>query len=181
MIKWENVESISIPSGVSFRKEGATLICKGKMGEVSRLFLDNYVRVNLEDGKITIERSKNNKYTLGICGTWKAEIKNMIEGVQTGFSKVMKVDYTHFPIRVSVKSNTFVVENFLGERSPRIAKIVGKSTKVSIKGDRVTITGIDKREIGETSANIERATKIKGFDLRVFQDGIFPIEEEAEQ
>jgi large subunit ribosomal protein L6 len=53
-----------------------------------------------------------------------------------------------------------------------VAKIIG-NTKVSVKGDRVFLNGIDKRELGETASNIERATKIKGFDLRVFQDGIY--------
>ena len=57
-------------------------------------------------------------------------------------------------------------------RSPRIAEIRGV-TKVSVKGDRVILNGIDKRDLGDTAANIERATKIKGFDLRVFQDGIY--------
>ena len=88
----------------------------------------------------------------------------------------MKIDYTHFPMRVSVKGNSVLIENFLGERSPRTALIMG-NTKVSVKGDRVFINGIDKRDLGHTAANIEKATMIKGFDLRVFQDGIYLLKE----
>jgi large subunit ribosomal protein L6 len=104
----------------------------------------------------------------------------MFKGVQEVFTYTMKVDYTHFPTRVSVRGSVLLVENFLGERSPREAKIIG-ATKVAIKGDRITLTGIDRREIGETCSNIERSTKIRGFDLRIFQDGIFPIETEVEE
>jgi large subunit ribosomal protein L6 len=180
MIKWESKEVVNIPPDVKVQEESGKWTFKGKLGEVWRVFLDNYVRVRMENNKITIESSKSNRYTNGIVGTWKSEIKNCIEGVTKGFTYTMKVDYTHFPTRVSVKSGKVVIENFLGERSQREALIVG-STKVSIKGDRITLTGIDKRELGETSSNIERSTKIRGFDLRIFQDGIFPIETEESE
>jgi large subunit ribosomal protein L6 len=180
MIKWETRENISIPSDVKVSEESGSWKFKGKLGEVSRTFLDNYVRVRLEKGHIFLESSKDNRYTNGIVGTWKSEILNCIEGTTKGFTYTMKVDYTHFPTRVSVKNGKVVIENFLGERSQREALIVG-STKVSIKGDRITLTGIDKRELGETSSNIERSTKIRGFDLRIFQDGIFPIETEESE
>ncbi len=66
----------------------------------------------------------------------------------------------------------FVIENFLGERSPRRTRIVGE-TKVVVQGDQVVLTGSNVEDVGQTAANIERATKIRGFDPRVFQDGIY--------
>ena len=66
----------------------------------------------------------------------------------------------------------FVIDNFIGERHPRTSKIVG-STRIKISGDKVTVTGPDKEETGQTAANIEQATVIKGYDIRVFQDGIY--------
>jgi large subunit ribosomal protein L6 len=84
----------------------------------------------------------------------------------------MKIVYSHFPIKASVKGDMFVIENFLGERSPRKTKIVG-DTKITIKGDEITLTGINIEDVGQTAANIELATRIKGFDPRVFQDGIY--------
>ena len=66
----------------------------------------------------------------------------------------------------------FVIENFLGEKFPRKAKILG-ATKIEVKGDQVILTGPDIEAVSQTAANIEQATKIKGFDPRVFQDGIY--------
>ena len=50
--------------------------------------------------------------------------------------------------------------------------------KVSVKGDEVTITGVNKEDVGQTMANLEQATKIRGKDPRVFQDGIYLVSKE---
>jgi len=78
---------------------------------------------------------------------------------------------------VKVAGDKVVIENFLGERHPRTARIVG-DTKVQVKGDEVEVTGINKEHVGQTMANIEQATRIKGRDPRVFQDGIYLVSKE---
>lgn len=176
MIEWKETWTYEIPSGVTLSLKDGDISVKGKLGETRRVFRDNYVRVESEGKKVRILISKDNRRNRGISGTWASEIKNMATGVLTGFEYEMKIDYTHFPMRVSVKGNSVLIENFLGERSPRTALIMG-NTKVSVKGDRVFINGIDKRDLGHTAANIEKATMIKGFDLRVFQDGIYLLKE----
>ncbi|MEM0158007.1 MAG: 50S ribosomal protein L6 [Thermoplasmataceae archaeon] len=172
MIKWSESWSFEVPSGVGIALHDGVLKISGKNGEVTRKLLNNYVKLEADKNKIRILSSKSNRLVKGIIGTWASEVRSAVAGVQNGFQYEMKIDYTHFPIRVTVKGDTVVIDNFLGERSPRIARIIG-NTKASVKGDRIYLTGPDKREIGETAANIERATKIKGFDLRVFQDGIY--------
>jgi large subunit ribosomal protein L6 len=84
----------------------------------------------------------------------------------------MKVCYSHFPVQVSVVGSEVSIVNFLGEKKARKAKIIG-NTKVEVKGDALSITGIDVEALGQTAANIEIATKIKEYDPRVFQDGIY--------
>ncbi len=110
-----------------------------------------------------------------LLGTYGAHIRNMIVGVTKGYEYKMKIVFAHFPIKASVKGDTFMIENFLGEKHPRKARILG-ITKVNVKGDLVDLTGPDVEAVGQTAANIERATKIKGFDPRVFQDGIYIIQ-----
>ena len=174
MIDWKETWTYEIPEGVTLTVKDGEVKAKGKLGEVTRILNDNYVKVSMKGKTLKLHVSKDNKRSRGIVGTWASEIKNLCNGVTTGFEYELKIDYTHFPMRVSVKGSQVHVENFLGERSPRIAEIRGV-TKVSVKGDKVILTGIDKRDLGDTAANIERATKIKGFDLRVFQDGIYML------
>jgi len=48
--------------------------------------------------------------------------------------------------------------------------------KVSFKEDDVIVQGISLEDVSQTAANIERATKVKSKDPRVFLDGIFVYE-----
>jgi large subunit ribosomal protein L6 len=52
------------------------------------------------------------------------------------------------------------------------------SAQVKVQGDEVIITGVNKEDVGQTMANLEQATKIKGRDPRVFQDGIYLVAKE---
>jgi large subunit ribosomal protein L6 len=63
----------------------------------------------------------------------------------------------------------------LGEKYPRVAKIVGR-TQVRVDGDEILVSGISKEEVGQTAINIERATAVRYRDRRVFQDGCYLVE-----
>jgi large subunit ribosomal protein L6 len=171
MVNWKDKMELKIPEEISVDINGTVINVKGKLGETSRNFKDKYVKVYKRDNSIIIAVSKENKFTNGIIGTWHSELSLVFHGITSGFKYEMKIDFTHFPMRVSVRGAQLYIENFLGGKAPRIAKI--KNCKVSVKGDRVIIEGIDKRDMGDTAANIERATYIKHFDARVFQDGIY--------
>ena len=110
-----------------------------------------------------------------MIGTICAHINNMMKGVSKGFTYKLKIVYAHFPISVKVEGDKILIENFLGERAPRVAKIVG-NTKVFVKGDDVIVQGINIEEVGQTAANIEQATRIKNKDPRKFLDGIYIYE-----
>ncbi len=99
----------------------------------------------------------------------------MIIGVTDGFECKLKIVYAHFPMQVKAEGNTLVIGIFLGEKKPRVAKILGE-TKVKVNGNEVVISGINKEDVGQTAANIEQKTKIKRFDPRTFQDGIYIVQ-----
>jgi large subunit ribosomal protein L6 len=99
----------------------------------------------------------------------------MITGVTRGFTYKLKIVFAHFPLSVKTKENMVSIENFTGERSPRWAKIIGDA-RVSVKEDDVIVQGINLENVSQTAANIERATKVKRKDPRVFLDGIFVYE-----
>jgi len=96
----------------------------------------------------------------------------MITGATKGYSYRLKVVFSHFPVTVKVEGDKVLIQNFLGERTPRIAKIAGQA-KVEAKGQDITVTGIDLEDVGLTASSIEQATRIVGYDRRRFPDGIF--------
>ncbi len=166
---------VELPEGVTAILEGRTLSMKGKLGEAKKHF--DKVNVNLaSDGnKLRISPFSKKKKDNVIVNTVMSLINNMMTGVTKGYTYKLKVVYAHFPISVKTKGNEIHVENFVGERSPRVAKIVGQC-KVTIDGDDIVVKGVSVEDVGQTAANVELATKIKRKDSRIFLDGVYIYE-----
>ena len=169
-------EEIPIPDGIDVTVDDAVTV-KGSKGQLSRNFNNRNITIKVEDGNVVVEARFPKKKDKAMLGTIRSHINNMIVGLTDGFTYNMKIVYAHFPMTVKAAGNKVTIENFLGERHPRTAKIVGDA-KVQIKGEDVTVSGINKEDVGQTMANLEQATKIKGRDPRVFQDGIYLISKE---
>ena len=173
MVK-EIARAVEIPEGVAVTVDGNTVTVKGPKGEVSRQLCYPMIDITKEDSQLIVNSRLDRKQHRAMVGTLAAHINNMIAGVSRGFEYKMKVVYSHFPIQLKEASNELIINNFLGERKSRSAKIL-PGAKVEIGKDEVTITGIDKEQVGQTMANIEQATRVHGFDIRIFQDGIYLV------
>jgi len=168
-------EEITLPEGVTATFSHNTLIIQGANGELKREFGHPDITLSLKDNTIILHCLRPRRKQKALAGTYQAHINNMIHGVKEGFEYHMKTVYSHFPIKTSVQGSTFIIENFLGERSPRKAQIL-EMVSVEVSEDIVTVKGNDKEKVGQTVANIERATAVKKRDIRVFQDGIYRID-----
>lgn len=169
-------DEIPIPEGLEVTIQDE-IVVSGPAGELKRKFKSRNIKISKDDGRIILEAPFPKKRDKAMLGTIKAHLTNMIIGLTDGFRYNMKIVYAHFPMTVKVTGGKVTIDNFLGERHPRTAKILGDTT-VQVKGDEVIVEGINKEEVGQTMANIEQATKIKGRDPRVFQDGIYLVSKE---
>jgi large subunit ribosomal protein L6 len=168
-------EEIKIPDGVQITVEQKTVSVKGQKGLMSKLLSHPKIDLAVNGNIVQISCSQSpHRKEKALIGTYKAHIRNMIKGVTLGYECKMKTVFSHFPIKNSVDGNQLVIQNFLGERFARRADIL-ENIKVEVKGEIIILTGIDKEKVGQTAANIERATKVKNRDIRVFQDGIYII------
>ena len=171
----ETLIEINVPQGVTVTQSGATLTVKGQKGQVSREFRFPGIKLAAATDKVVVEATKVDKQAKATVGTYASHITNMITGVTRGYEYDMKIVYSHFPIQVKVEGKEKVsIGNFLGERKPRYASIMGE-TKVNVAGDKVVVTGNNKEHVGQTAANIEQACRIRKRDPRVFQDGVYII------
>ncbi len=168
-------EKVEIPQGVKVKVEGSKVTITGKAGQLSRDFSHPKVRIAQAEDHVSVTCEYPKVKEKAAVGTFASHIQNMMDGVMGGFEYHMKVVYSHFPMKATVKGDKFIIENFLGEKSPRHADIIGK-TKVTVKGNEVVLHGIDVEAVGQSAANIERACHIRNFDPRVFQDGIYIVE-----
>jgi large subunit ribosomal protein L6 len=171
----EVVKTVEVPEGVELSIENKRVTVKGEKGTLTRDFSYAPVEIELDDKTIRVYAKWPRKKEAALVGTISAHIQNMITGVTKGFTYKLKIVFSHFPISVKVQGDKILIENFTGEKTPRIAKIVG-SAKVTVKGDDVIVQGINIEDVGQTATNIEQATKIKKKDPRIFLDGIYIYE-----
>ncbi len=176
-----NRVEIEIPNDVEVNiSDNYVVNVSGKLGKVIKDLSPyklkkskNFYKIYKEDNKVIVETFMKGKRGLSLLNTLASRIKSAIKGVREGYVYKLRIVYSHFPINVKVKGKEVYIENFIGERAPRIAKIIGEVTKVEVKGDEVIVSGIDKEEVSQTAANIQQATKIRRRDPRKFLDGIY--------
>ena len=172
----ETKRTIEIPQGVNINIDNINISISGPQGQLQRKLWYPGVAIKKSDSELIVETNIPRREQLAILGTYESHLKNMITGVTKGYEYTMKVVYSHFPIQIKTEGNKVIIANFLGEKKARKANIQG-NTKVTIKGDQVILNGINKEDVGQTAANIRTATKIKRFDPRVFQDGVYLVEQ----
>lgn len=168
-------ERIKIPEKVEVELQDAVVKIKGPNGEISRRLYYPGIRIVKEGSEIIVRTENPRKRQKAVSGTFASHIRNMLKGVTDGFEYKMKIVYSHFPITVKVAGKEILIENYLGEKTPRRTQIVG-SCAVKAKGTEVVVLGSDIEEVGQTAANIEQLARAHKKDIRVFQDGIYLVE-----
>jgi large subunit ribosomal protein L6 len=161
---------MKIPEGAKISVAGNKVTVSGAKGTLARDFAHPDVKIAVKGDEVEVNGP------IMMANTIEAHIRNMAMGVTEGYSKKVKILFSHFPITVEIKGREMLVKNFLGEKQPRRLRIMG-DVKVEAKGQEVTITGISKDDVGQTFANIKSATKIRNRVSRVFQDGFYAVEE----
>jgi large subunit ribosomal protein L6 len=168
--------TIEIPNEIQLEVNNFKVKITGPKGSLERDFYNPLfkkdISIKKNDNKISISTESKNRKIKAMIGTIEAHVLNMFTGVKEGYEARLKMVYMHFPFTVKVSGNEILINNFLGEKTPRKTKIIG-DCKIEVQGDEIIVTGINKEEVGATAANLERATWIKQRDRRVFQDGCF--------
>ena len=168
-------EKIEIPPGFSCKYENKIFSCRKESIELSRKIDIPNTEIFIENNSIYLRCKRATKKENKIIKSFIEHIENIFQGINKKFIYKLETCNVHFPMTLKIDKDKLVINNFLGEKIPRHAKILS-NVDVQIKGQAITISSLDKEAAGQTAANFERATKIKGRDRRVFQDGIYITE-----
>ena len=158
-------------------REGKTVLIKGPKGELVRTFKRLRVQISLIDKKFIIQSFFGKKAEASMVGTIAGHLTNMIKGVTEGFTYEVRVITSHFPATVEIQEKLIFVKNLYGRRDP-IRIPFDKSVNITVKGDMVTMTGIDIEKVSQTAARLAEATRLRGRrskDPTVFQDGLYVV------
>ena len=175
MTRFETLQrTIQVPEGVTVEVAGSKVKVKGPLGSLQEDLSHLPVNFSQKGQEVQVSVIWPRKREIGMLGTAAAHVRNMIRGVTKGYRYNLRTVYAHFPVTVKVdeKARALRVENFTGEKTPRSAQILD-GVKVVVKGDDITVEGIDLKAVSQTAANIQNSTKIKKKDLRVFLDGVY--------
>ncbi len=177
-MKREIKKIVEIPEEVEVKIEGNFFNVKGPLGEIkSNIKFKKNILVEKKDKKIEVYCKKTSKKEKKIMGTIVSRIENMTQGVMKKYLYKLEICSVHFPITVKIEGDNFVIKNFIGENKDRVLKVLS-GVEVEIKGNIIEVTSIDKERAGRMAAEIENITKIRGYDRRIFQDGIWIIKKE---
>ena len=180
MVKLDHIKHvIELSEGVGGAIDAGTVTLSKDGTSLSREFINPRLSVSMNDGNIEVFCDLPRRKEKALAGTWAAHIRNMNKGLSEGFEYRLKAVYSHFPMTLKVNGSLLTITNLFGERVPRQASLPWTPAEVTVKVENkteVVVSGIDKEKVGQTSANIERACRIRGRDRRVFQDGVYIVE-----
>lgn len=172
-------KTINIPEEVQVQIDDRKITVSGPVGKNARAFIFDKINIKKENSNIVLWCDKATKREKKRMNSIASHIRNMVNGVCKEYTYKLQICSIHFPMNVKIQSEKkeIIIKNFLGERKDRIIKIID-GVKVNVDNDIIIITSSNKEAAGQQAANIEKATKIRHHDRRIFQDGIWIIKKE---
>ncbi len=145
---------LTIPEKVNVELNEQKLTVKGPKGELS-LEIDSSIKVNINEGTITVEPLNKLKHTNEMHGTTNANIKNMLIGVTEGYTKGLEIVGVGY--RFTVKGTTLSIQD--GKSHLDNVDIPEGIAVKQVSNTEIELSGIDKCKVGEFAAEIRNLRK----------------------
>jgi len=141
---------IPLPKGVEVKQDGNAVTVKGPKGSLITPIVPG-IGVKIEGNVVSFTRGDNEGKSRATHGLMRALIANNVTGVTQGFKK--ELDIVGVGYRAEVKGKEVVFQ--LGYSHPvRFPIPKGIDVAVDGKTGHITVTGIDKQQVGQTAAEI---------------------------
>lgn len=141
---------IIIPEKTEVTFDGRTMVVKGALGSVSRVFRPD-ITIEVKEGAVIVGAGRPDAFPL--WGTYASHIRNMIKGVSTAYTKKLIVEGIGF--KSDVKGKELVMS--LGFSHP-VKVAIPDGLTVTADKNLITVTGVDKELVGRFTAEV-RSTK----------------------
>ena len=145
---------IAVPNGVTATIEGQDVTVKGPKGELSTT-IPAPITASQEDGQIVVARPDDHRKNRSLHGLSRSLIDNMVVGVTQGYT--IKMEIFGVGYRVALKGKN--LEFSLGFSHPVVIEPPQGVTFAVDGNTKLSITGIDKQQVGQIAANIRRLRK----------------------
>lgn len=145
---------VAVPAGVTVTCSDGLVSVKGPKGELSQK-ISNTIKVEVKDGEVVLTALDDSKQTNAFHGLYRNLIHNMVVGVTTGFSKSLVI--TGVGYRAEVQGKILMLN--LGYSNDFFATIPDGLTVTADAQGKVTVSGIDKQQVGEFCSQIRKLRK----------------------
>lgn len=140
---------VVVPAGVTVSQNGTTVTVKGPKGELTREFSPN-ITLSIEEGVVTLTRPNDEKQNKALHGTMRANLNNMVVGVNEGFSKALELIGVGY--RAQLQGKKLVLS--VGFSHPvEFEAVEGIEIEVP-SNTSIIVKGSNKEVVGELAANI---------------------------
>ncbi|MFA5250663.1 MAG: 50S ribosomal protein L6 [Parachlamydiales bacterium] len=148
-------KAIPVPKGVEVKISGLEIGVKGPKGQLASRLEEGLVAKIEEKGLMVLAGGKK-KVSKALLGLHWALLRNMIEGVSSGFEK--KLSLVGVGFRANVRGNRLDLQ--VGFSHPTFLIIPqGLQVKVDEKSVEITITGADKHLVGKFASEVRAMKK----------------------
>lgn len=138
-----------MPSGVTVNVAGDVVHVKGPKGELQQRTM-HHVSVRVEDGRVLVARTGEEKVHRAAHGLTRTLVNNMIEGVSKGFRKSLEIQGVGYRAAKSGEKLNLT----LGLSHP-VSYQAPKGVTITVEGtNKIHIDGIDKQQVGQVAAEI---------------------------
>ncbi len=144
---------ITLPSGVSVEINGQNIKVTGSKGELSYEFSDK-IAVAQNENTLLVTKTVEDPTSAELYGLVRTLINNMVVGVSEGFKKELEINGIGY--RAAVSGSKLTLN--LGYSHP-IEFIAPAGITIAVEKNIVTVSGVDKQLVGQTSAEIRAFRK----------------------
>lgn len=145
---------VPVPSGVTVDiATGNFVTVKGPKGELSQK-LNRAMTISRDNGALVVSRPTDQRQHRALHGLTRSLLNNMVVGVTDGYRRVLEIHGVGY--RAQQDEEKLVLQ--IGKSHPVVyaPPTPQVSFEVSRDGRTVTISGIDKQQIGELAAKIRK-------------------------
>lgn len=162
---------IKIPQGVEFSIVSGSAVAKGKLGVLERK-ISSLVKVVVEGENIVVSPSHNSNDSRALWGTERANLQNLVSGVNEGFKKELEINGVGY--RAQVQGGDLILQ--LGFSHEVRYVIPSGINIVCEKPTLVTVSGMDRQKVGQVAAEIRSYRKpepYKGKGVKYVNESVF--------
>jgi large subunit ribosomal protein L6 len=146
---------VPVPAGVDVTIDGAVVTVKGPKGTLSHTVAAPITVARDEAGALVVTRPNDERESRSLHGLTRTLLSNLVTGVTQGYEKKLEIVGTGY--RVVAKGSD--LEFALGFSHPVSVTPPEGITLTVESPTKITVSGIDKQQVGEVAANIRKIRK----------------------